>query len=139
LISAENGTWKLELVRNNFTAPEADAILNIPLRRGGGDDVWAWGLEKTGIYSVKTSQRALMTCNELSTLAEGTVTETSTSETELWNRLWNLHVVPKVRVFWWCVLRGILPVECTLHYGHIAPLARCKVCLAANEDAILML
>jgi hypothetical protein len=85
LISAENGTWKLELVRNNFTAPEADAILNIPLRRGGGDDVWAWGLEKTGIYSVKTSQRALMTCNELSTLAEGTVTETSTSETELWN------------------------------------------------------
>jgi hypothetical protein len=73
LISAENGTWKLELVRNNFTAPEADAILNIPLRRGGGDDVWAWGLEKTGIYSVKTSQRALMTCNELSTLAEWTV------------------------------------------------------------------
>jgi hypothetical protein len=36
LIDSENGTWKFDLVRRNFIAPEADAILNIPLRRGGG-------------------------------------------------------------------------------------------------------
>jgi hypothetical protein len=36
LIDPENGTWKIDLVRRNFIAPEADAILNIPLRRGGG-------------------------------------------------------------------------------------------------------
>jgi hypothetical protein len=41
LIDSENGTWKIDLVRKNFIAPEADAILNIPLRRGGGDDFWA--------------------------------------------------------------------------------------------------
>jgi hypothetical protein len=72
--------------------------------------------------------------NEFITLEEGTITETSDSEKQLWTRLWKLKVVPKVRVFWWRVLRGILPVECLLHYRHIAALARCKVCLAANED-----
>jgi hypothetical protein len=75
-----------------------------------------------------------MTRNELSTLAEGTVTETSSTEKQMWNRLWKLNVVPKVRVFWWRVLRGILPVEGALHHRHIAPLARCKVCFSANED-----
>ena len=31
-------------------------------------------------------------------------------------------------------MRGILPVESTLKHRHIATLARCKVCLAADED-----
>ena len=43
-------------------------------------------------------------------------------------------MLPKVCVFWWRVLRGILPVEGTLHYRHITTTARCKVCLAAEED-----
>jgi hypothetical protein len=43
LIDYENWMWKIELIRINFTAPEADAIFNIPLHRDGGDDMWAWG------------------------------------------------------------------------------------------------
>ena len=38
LIDAETRSWKIELVRQNFIAPEADAILNIPLGVGGGVD-----------------------------------------------------------------------------------------------------
>jgi hypothetical protein len=53
LIDSDSWTWKRDLVRKNFTAPEADAILNIPLRRDGGEDFWAWGLERNGIYTVK--------------------------------------------------------------------------------------
>jgi hypothetical protein len=67
-------------------------------------------------------------------LAEGTITGTSISEKRLWNKLWKLQVVPKVRVFWWRVLRGILPVEKSLQYRHITMLARCKICLDADED-----
>ena len=43
-------------------------------------------------------------------------------------------MMPKGRVFWWRVLRGILPVERTLQHRHIVTTARCKVCLAADED-----
>ena len=38
LIDNESWSWKADLVRNNFIPPDADAILNIPLTQGGGDD-----------------------------------------------------------------------------------------------------
>jgi hypothetical protein len=36
LIDVGSWTWKEEVIRNNFIPPDADAILNIPLRREGG-------------------------------------------------------------------------------------------------------
>jgi hypothetical protein len=75
-----------------------------------------------------------MTHNEHIALAEGTMTGTSLSEKQLWSRLWKMQVVPKVRVFWWRVLRGILPIERTLQHRHIATLAKCRICLSADED-----
>jgi ribonuclease HI len=136
LIDHDTGSWKVDKVRTNFMAPEADAILNIPLRRGGGEDFWAWSLEKKGIYSVKSAYRALMSRNEHLALDEGTCTESSTTEKQMWTALWKLNVLPKVRVFWWRVLRGILPTESTLKHRHIAQIGRCKICLSADEDLI---
>jgi hypothetical protein len=101
LIDHDIGSWKVERVRTNFIAPEADVILNIPLRRGGGDDFWAWALEKNVIYSVKSAYCSLMSRNEHLALDEGTTTGTSTTETQIWSALWKLKVMPKVRVFWW--------------------------------------
>jgi hypothetical protein len=80
LIDTDNWSWKVALVRRNFLAPEADTILNIPVRQGGGSDFWASGFEKTGIYYVKSAYHSLMTRNEHRTLAEGMVTETSNSK-----------------------------------------------------------
>jgi hypothetical protein len=36
------GSWKIDNVRKIFIAPEADAILNIPLKCDGGEDFGAW-------------------------------------------------------------------------------------------------
>jgi hypothetical protein len=47
LIDHDIGSWKFDKVRKNFIAPEADAILNIPRRRDGGEDFGAWYLEKS--------------------------------------------------------------------------------------------
>lgn len=52
----------------------------------------------------------------------------------MWNTLWKLKVVPKVRVFWRRVLRGILPDAVTLKHRHIKELARCEVCNAMDEN-----
>ena len=78
LIDHDNGTWDVDLVRRNFLSPDADAILNIPLRSAGGEDYLAWDLERSVVYSVKTAYRALMTRKERSALEEGTIAETST-------------------------------------------------------------
>lgn len=136
LIDNESWSWRADLVRNNFIPPDGDAILNIPLRHGGGDDFWAWAHERSGSYTVKSAYRALMTRNEQLALEEGTITESSENNKQVWTRLWKLKVLPKVRVFWWRVLRGILPVEMTLQHRHIATLARCKVCKGMDEDIL---
>jgi ribonuclease HI len=134
LIIAGSGTWNVDVVRNNFLAPDADAILNIPLRANGGEDFLAWSLEKTGIYSVKTAYRALMIRKEHLALEEGTVMGTSTAEENTWKSLWKLRVLPKIRVFWWRVLRGILPDSVTLKRRHIKEIGRCEICLGSEED-----
>jgi hypothetical protein len=138
LIDHDIGRWKVELVCENFIATEADAILNIPLRRGGGEDFWAWSLKKTGNYSVKFAYHALVDRNEHLALDEGTITETSTNEKQMWNSLWKLNVMLKVRIFWWRVLHGILPVESTLKHRHIAQLSRCKICMSTDEDLCML-
>lgn len=101
------------MVRNFFIPPEAEAILNIPLRYGGGDDFLAWAHERSGIYSVKSPYHALVTRKERAALEEGTVTNTSQTDEQMWKLLWKLKVLTKVHVFWWRVVRGILPDECT--------------------------
>jgi hypothetical protein len=134
LIDTSNWTWRRDLVRSVFALPDAEAILNIPLRNGGGDDFYAWNHEISGVYSVKSAYRALMNQKERSARDEGTVTETSTTEQQMWTTLWKLKVVPKVRVFWWRVLRGILPDEATLKRRHIKEISTCSICLAMDED-----
>jgi hypothetical protein len=87
------------MIRRNFIAPEGDAILNIPLRRDGSEQFWAWSLEKTGNYTVKSAYQALMSRNERAALDEWTITKTSEFEKQLWSILWKLNVMPKVRIF----------------------------------------
>jgi hypothetical protein len=94
----------------------------------------AWNLEKTRIYSVKSAYCALMIQKEHSALEEGTVMGTSTAEEDMWKSLWKLQVLPKIRVFWWRVLRGILPDNVTLCRRHIKELRRCEVCLHSEEN-----
>ena len=134
LIDTGNWTWQRQLVRDTFITPDAEAILNIPLRSGGGDDFLAWTHETSGNYTIKSAYRALMIRNERQALEEGTATGASTDDKQMSTALWKLKVIPKVRVFWWRVLSGILPDECTLKYRHISVLNTCKVCLAREED-----
>ena len=79
LIDEYTGNWDEQLVRQNFLQPDVEAILNIPLNPAGDEDTLAWSLEKSGIYSVKSAYRTLVTRNELSSLEEGTITEASSS------------------------------------------------------------
>ena len=67
-------------MRRNFLAPDAEAILNIPIRLNGGEGVLARALEKSGEYTIKSAYHALVTRYKLCALEEGTVAETSSSQ-----------------------------------------------------------
>ncbi|KAE8773418.1 Alanyl-tRNA synthetase [Hordeum vulgare] len=91
VIDSYSGLWNIDLVRQIFSPTEAEAILNIPLRAAGGEDVVAWAPEKSGIYTVKTSYRSPMNQKEQQALDEGTATETPVTEQQMWSRLWDAY------------------------------------------------
>ncbi|PNT61579.1 uncharacterized protein LOC112269211 isoform X1 [Brachypodium distachyon] len=47
-------------IRDTFFAPDADLILQIPLRRRAGEDWIVWQREKSGLYSVMSTYRNLV-------------------------------------------------------------------------------
>jgi len=55
---------------------------------------------------------------------------------DLWKRLWSLKVVPKVRVFWWRVMRGIVTDYSTLTRRHVRDNNTCSVCKSASETLL---
>ena len=92
--------WNIPLIHDLFFALDADSILKIPLRRNMGEDFLAWLKEKTGIYSVRSADRALVLKNQ-GDVAVGSMPVSSSYDngSDKWKRLWKLSVVPKVRVF----------------------------------------
>lgn len=83
-----------------FLPPDVDAVLNIPICTGGGDDILAWAHEKSGDYSMKSVYHTLVNQKDQLALEEGTVTGTSRTENTDVSTIWKLKVIPKVRVFW---------------------------------------
>jgi ribonuclease HI len=67
---------------------------------------------------------------------DASVPSSSDNDVDVWKRLWKLPVVPKVRVFWWRVLRGILPDYRTLSRRHIMENSTCALCKAESEDVM---
>jgi hypothetical protein len=131
LIMVDN-KWNTLLIRAIFFTPDADAILKIPLRCDGDDDLMAWSLEESGIYSVKSAYRALMERNHRNDECNPDRGSTSSKET-LRKKLWKLAVIPKVRVFWWRVLHGILPDYGTITRQHVMDDSTCGICRASEE------
>ena len=61
----------------------------------------------------------------------------STSDTEdikYWKVLWKLNVPPKVRSFWWHVIRGFIPCRQVLNRRHMDELAFYKTCGVEEES-----
>ena len=111
-----------------FFPVDAEAILRT-LIRGRGDDIWAWELEKHGMYTVRSAHRLL----ENQRLHQETELPSSSSD-DVWKKIWKLEVPPKVQVFWWRVMHGFLPARQVLHRRHIESIPHCEVCGAEEES-----
>jgi hypothetical protein len=61
-------------------------------------------------------------------------TTSSTKDDLTWRKLWKLDVQPRVRVFWWRVLKGILPDYATLARRHVRDHSTCPVCKSTSKS-----
>jgi hypothetical protein len=57
----------------------------------------------------------------------------STADEQTWKSLWKLRVMPKIRVFWWRVIKNLLPCASELRRRHIKQISFCPMCGHDNE------
>ena len=132
LINPETNQWDVETFWCLFFSPDADAILAMPRPRAAGTDIWAWAWEKSGIFTVRSAYRQTMQTKLQLTATVGS----SSGDERVWRALWKLNVLPKIRVFWWRVLKDFLPsygeLQRTLHHAPEFPTDVCweKVTIA---------
>ncbi|GJM95149.1 hypothetical protein PR202_ga11856 [Eleusine coracana subsp. coracana] len=82
-----HGNWDDMMLRQHFIDIDTDAILHTPTR-GAHQDVWAWELEKHGMYSVKSAYKLL----DARRHQTATMTDAGPSNSDTWKQIWKLEV-----------------------------------------------
>ncbi|XP_060972454.1 uncharacterized protein LOC115717936 [Cannabis sativa] len=125
---SEQRQWDLISLQANFSQPDVDRILSIPLSLFPHDDVLIWSHSFTGIYNVKSGYQLAVS------LAEQDDTASSHSMEHWWSTFWKMKLPPKVRIFVWKVFHSTLPVAAELYRRHIATSPYCTICNSAEES-----
>ena len=106
------------------------ALGELLTRRCGGrlaDDIWAWSLEKSGEFSVRSTYGSIISNKHLS--------ESSSTGLEQphWKKLWKLKIPPKVQKIWWRVMKKFIPCKAVLKERHIQTIHFCETCGRAES------
>jgi hypothetical protein len=126
--------WDVQLVEDTFCTRDAEEILKIRPRVRMTEDVLAWALEKSGVYSVCSCYRLLKKESaELESLKLGETT-TSSDEFRWWQKIWKLKVPPKIRIFWWRACQDYLPSKAELRRRHVTEEDHCESCGQLGES-----
>lgn len=120
------GEWDVELIRDIVTNNDVDRILSTPISPLHSDS-WCWKGDVRGLYTVKHGYHLLTT--NLMHQAQ------ATSFVE-WRCLWNLSVLPKVKIFIWRCLHYILLVYEVLISKRVCAGGGCALCTAQMETIV---
>ncbi|XP_019177860.1 PREDICTED: uncharacterized protein LOC109173056 [Ipomoea nil] len=114
----ESGAWDVEVIQDIFQEEDARRIIATPVNTHFKDS-WRWLGDLHGLYSVKHGYR-------LSTTNTGP--NNTVEEFQVWNKLWALPVLPKVRNLLWRCARGVLPVRENLKTKRVFIGGGCPFC-----------
>ena len=103
LIDPLSIVWDIQALKMHFIPMDWELILNIPLTTRRQPDFWAWHYEKTGVFSVRSAYRMLVSNREKRTdwIEHNAGMSDVRADQKDWTDLWGVKVSSKVRVFLW--------------------------------------
>ena len=129
LIDPTSRNWNLNMLRDLFPWKDVEIILKQrPLFFK--EDSFCWLHSHNGLYSVKTGYEFLSKQVHHRLYQEAKV---KPSVNSLFDKIWNLHTAPKIRIFLWKALHGAIPVEDRLRTRGIRSDDGCLMCDTENE------
>ena len=93
--------WDEQTLRRLFDDRVVKEITSIPLLKENEADRMVWTGTKSGLYSVKNGYNQLKQDDLLSCIQQPSSSYQPPSK--LWNKLWKLDVLPKLKMFLWSI------------------------------------
>ncbi|XP_071721889.1 uncharacterized protein [Rutidosis leptorrhynchoides] len=121
-----------DLLHDHFSESQVAAIQAIPLVSGSHRDQWIWDHNVSGVYIVKSDYYVAKQF-----LNHSSSTLINAPSFDHWNTIWQLELMPKLKLFAWKLGQGIVSTRDNLiHRGlqHIP--AHCEVCLEPTESIL---
>lgn len=113
----EPAEWDTDILDDLFDPRDKERILKTPISPNYEDD-WYWKLDMKGEYTVKSAYRSLTS----------SLTQNRAAEEKYWTTLWNLKIPEKVKIHWWRIIRGIIPVREILRKRGMDIESACPLC-----------
>ena len=107
--------------------------LRIPLNSHGFDDIIAWHLNRSGMFSVRTAYHEQL-AHKFRAHVNAATGQGPVTSPVVWKQLWNLKVPRKTQIFGWIILHGIVPTKSILSNRHIGTSGECPLCQLDAED-----
>lgn len=110
LICDDSFEWNVQLIRNIFNTPSADAILQIKLPAHPGVDSPIWMKDPKGRLTLKAAYNFIL---------QDRVTSTGGLAKEDWQILWQLKIQHRLKLVLWKVIVKALPIRGKLRFGQV--------------------
>jgi hypothetical protein len=126
LINPITDEWDEDIIRENLLAIDAEKILRIPLTDSLNDDFVAWNNTKTYTFTVRLAyytEWEHQFGNRIR-IADG---HGGARNNPLWEKVWELEVPSKIRIFIWRSLHGVVPGRSILADRHMKVNPECPV------------
>ena len=121
--------WHTHVLHTNFMQSTVEDIQRIDLRDTQSKDELLWKENKKGIFSVKTAYQVAIRQQQ----QEQGEPSSTRDVRRMWNRIWQLHIPPKVRNFVWRACSDILPTRTNLCRRKVPLDPVCGICQKQNE------
>ncbi|CAN1145225.1 Putative ribonuclease H protein At1g65750 [Linum perenne] len=119
----EDGVWDTNKLNELLPDELVKQVVGMSAPRStSGEDVWVWGGEKNGCYSIRSAY-SLISCSM------------SVEQEDLWRLIWKWQRPNKIRLFLWLSGHGKLLTNAERVRRHIAIVSTCDRCGHPSEMA----
>ncbi|XVF57400.1 hypothetical protein PTKIN_Ptkin06aG0202400 [Pterospermum kingtungense] len=120
-------TWDVAAIHNLFQPADAECILKLPLSRNPMPHSLIWNESVNGDMSAKVAYAMARTIL-------GKALPDRTQRKSCWKIIWAAKVVPKIKLFFWRTVQGILPIVVNLSSRNLHVDSSCCICGGVGEN-----
>ncbi|CAN1791846.1 Putative ribonuclease H protein At1g65750 [Linum perenne] len=123
----EDGQWDVSRILEVLPPNVADSVFGMtPPRPNSGEDLWVWGGEANGRFSVKSAYKILLSRPSIPT-------------SDMWMSVWRWRAPNRIRHFLWLAIQQKLLTNDERRRRNMTSIADCEFCRHPTESALHVL